>query len=72
MRESVQNRKIESVLTVLLLLVLLGYLAVFAFADFRGFARLSTSDMYEDTLVARLMWEEGTLFPTRFLFGNQY
>ena len=72
MRLSEQNRKTETVLTVLLLLVLLAYLALYAYADFRGFARLSTSDMYEDTLVARLMWEAGTLFPKRYLFGNQF
>ena len=72
MRLHVREQTIESVLTVLLGLVLLAYLALFAFADFRGFARLATSDMYEDTLAARLMWEEGTLFPTRFLFGNQF
>ena len=71
MRLSEQNRKTETVLTVLLLLVLLGYLALYAYADFKGFARLSTTDMYEDTLVARLMWEGGTLFPKRYLFGNQ-
>ena len=72
MRLSEQNRKTETVLTVLLLLVLLAYLALYAYADFGGFARLSTADMYEDTLVARLMWEAGTLFPKRFLFGNQF
>ena len=72
MRQSAENRKVESLLTVLLLLVLLAYLGLYAFADFRGFARLCTADMYEDTLVARLMWEGGTLFPTRFLFGNQF
>ncbi|MDO4989686.1 MAG: hypothetical protein Q4E45_04185 [Eubacteriales bacterium] len=71
MRLSEQNRKTETALTVLLLLVLLGYLALYAYADFKGFARLSTTDMYEDTLVARLMWEGGTLFPKRYLFGNQ-
>ena len=72
MRQSVQNRKVDLVLTVLLLLVLLAYLALYACADFGAFARLSTADMYEDTLAARLMWEEGTLFPRRYLFGNQF
>ena len=72
MRQRLAKLKIESVLTVLLALVLLAYLALYAWVDFRGFARLATPDMYEDTLAARLMWEEGTLFPTRFLFGNQF
>ena len=63
MRLSEQNRKTETVLTVLLLLVLLAYLALYAYADFRGFARLALADMYEDTLVARLMWEAGIPVP---------
>ena len=64
-------RKREYVWTALIALVILGYLAVFTLIDFRGFARLCTSDMYEDTLVARLMWEQKTLFPKNYLFGNQ-
>ena len=43
MRERLSVKKTESVLTVLLLCVLLAYLALYAFADFRGFARLATS-----------------------------
>ncbi len=66
-----QKRKSEYVLTALLVLVMLAYLAVFTVIDFRGFARLATADMYEDTLVARLIWEGKTLFPKRYLFGNQ-
>ena len=72
MQKQAQNRKIESLLTALLLLVLLAYLAVYTVADFRGFPDLATSDMYEDTLAARLMWEGKTLFPGNFLFGNQF
>ena len=47
-----RQRKTEYVLTALIALVILGYLAVYTVIDFRGFARLCTSDMYEDTLVA--------------------
>lgn len=67
-----KQRKTEYFLTGLIAAVILGYLAVFTVIDFRGFARLCTSDMYEDTLVARLMWEQKTLFPKNFLFGNQF
>ena len=67
-----RQRKTEYLLTALIALVILGYLAVFTMIDFRGFARLCTSDMYEDTLVARLMWEQKTLFPKNYLFGNQF
>jgi len=67
-----QARKSEYVLTVLTLLLIAAYLIVFTVIDFRGFRRLCTSDMYEDTLVARLMWEQKTLFPKNYLFGNQF
>ena len=67
-----KQRKTECALTALIALVILGYLAVYTVIDFRGFARLCTSDMYEDTLVARLMWEQKTLFPKNYLFGNQF
>ena len=62
----------EQLLCALLLMLGLAYLALYAWADFGGFARLATADMYEDTLAARLMWEEKTLFPRSFLFGNQF
>jgi len=60
------------VLSILILSVLLCYLAAFAIINFSGFAYFCTTDMYEDTLVARLMWEKKTLFPNNFLFGNQF
>ena len=53
-------------------LMLVLYLGCFAVLNFGGFDRLSMSDMYEDTLVARLMWEKGTLFPDNYVFGNQF
>ena len=61
-----------AVLSILILAVLLAYLIAFGIINFRGFAYLCTTDMYEDTLVARLMWEQKTLFPKNFLFGNQF
>ena len=67
-----RQRKTEYLFTALIILVILAYLVVFTLIDFRGFARLCTSDMYEDTLVARLMWEQKTLFPKNYLFGNQF
>ena len=67
-----QRRKTEYVLTALAALIILAYFALFSYLDFGCFARISTSDMYEDTLVARLMWEQKTLFPKNYLFGNQF
>jgi len=67
-----QEQKKEKILTILAALVIIAYLTVFTVIGFWGFARLCTSDMYEDTLVARLMWEQKTLFPKNYLFGNQF
>lgn len=67
-----QRRKTEYLLTALAALIILSYFALFSYLDFGCFARISTSDMYEDTLVARLMWEQKTLFPKNYLFGNQF
>ena len=66
------KHKTEYILTAFIALMILGYLCVYTVIDFCGFARLCTSDMYEDTLVARLMWEQKTLFPKNYLFGNQF
>lgn len=48
------------------------FLAGFTVINFLGFQRFCTPDMYEDTVVARLMWEQKTLFPKNWVFGNQY
>lgn len=53
--------------------VLIGaYLAAFCGINFPGFTRFCTGDMYEDTVVARLMWEQKTPFPANWVFGNQF
>lgn len=72
MPDSQKTSKTEYLLAVLLLLVLVAYALLFGFLNFRGFARLALADMYADTLCARLMWEAKSLFPRRFLFGNQF
>ncbi len=61
-----------AVLSILILAVLLAYFICFGIINFSGFEKYCTTDMYEDTLVARLMWEQKTLFPDNFLFGNQF
>ena len=67
-----QQRKTEYLLIALIALIILAYLALYSFIDFGYFPRVSTSDMYEDTLAARLMWEQKSLFPKSYLFGNQF
>ena len=66
------NEKQERAFSLIIILVLLAYFAVFAIVNFAGFAYFCNADMYEDTLVARLMWEQKTLFPANYIFGNQY
>lgn len=66
-----KNRE-ERLVLLLMLGCILTYLAVFAFSNFAGFAESSNADMYEDTLVAKLMWEQKTLFPKGWTFGNQF
>mgnify|MGYP000289519657 CR=1 FL=1 len=50
------NEKHERAFSLIIILVLLAYFAVFAIVNFAGFAYFCNADMYEDTLVARLMW----------------
>ena len=71
---SIFGKRLDSgaLLSILILLVLLCYLICFGIINFPGFEYFCTTDMYEDTLVARLMWEQKTLFPKNFLFGNQF
>ena len=40
--------------------------------NFTGFARFCNADVYADTQVAALMWEQKTLFPEGWRFGNQF
>ena len=66
------NEKQERAFSFVIILVLLSYFVVFAIVNFAGFAYFCDADMYEDTLIARLMWEQKTLFPENYIFGNQY
>ena len=55
----------------IVIICICAFLAVFAVINFFGFVLFCDSDMYPDTLVARLMWEQKTLFPDGWVFGNQ-
>lgn len=56
----------------LLAALLLGYLLAFSVINFQGLTKFINPDMYSDTLIARYMWEEKTLFPSSWVFGNQF
>ena len=72
MPDFIKRRDFGALLTILIILVLLCYMVAFGIINFIGFDDLCTTDMYEDTLVARLIWEQKTLFPSNYLFGNQF
>ena len=71
---SVSSKRLSTgaIITILIIAVILCYLTAFGIINFAGFERFCTTDMYEDTLVARLIWEQKTLFPSNYLFGNQF
>lgn len=56
----------------MLLALFLVYLASFAAVTFWGFGNYVTADMYSDTLLSKYMWEQKTLFPENWVFGNQF
>ncbi|MBR4549739.1 MAG: hypothetical protein IKO83_07475 [Oscillospiraceae bacterium] len=53
-------------------LCLLAFLAVFAVLNFRSFPVFCDGDVYTDMELAREMWTQKTLFPSNWVFGNQY
>ena len=55
-----------------LLALLLGYLLAFGIINFQGLTRFVDPDSYADMAAARYMWEQKTLFPEGWVFGNQY
>ena len=72
---SICNRKIlvwtERGLTGIVLCCIMAYLAVYAALNFGGLKRICNSDVYADMQVALRMWEQKTLFPQDWSFGNQ-
>lgn len=45
---------------------------VYAYINWKKFADSCDTDMYADVLLAKKMWEQKTLFPDGWVFGNQY
>lgn len=62
----------ELALTILTALCILACLFTFGRINVKGFVRFCNADVYGDTLVAKLMWEQKTLFPEGWTFGNQF
>ena len=67
-----KNTLSNRILLILLLVIAAAFFVSFIIINFWGFDRFCTADMYEDTYVSRLMWEQKTIFPENWIFGNQY
>lgn len=66
-------RKSSALRSALLPLVCLAaYFLVFAGVNFILLPRFIDGDIYADMLLAREIWRQKTLFPTNWIYGNQY
>lgn len=69
----IQSQKVIRKLLILLVLCCMGVcLVMYGQLNFSGFARYCNADVYADSQVAVRMWEQKTLFPEGWLFGNQF
>lgn len=66
-----KNRLHERILLLMTFGCIMAYLGTFAVLNLLGFTKFCDPDMYGDTLVSKLMWEQKTLFPQGWFFGNQ-
>lgn len=67
-----RTKRMEHWLTALTVFCIGAYLAAFAIKNIYGFKLYCNTDMYADTLISRLIWEQKTLFPQGWIFSNQY
>lgn len=59
-------------LTFFTLVCIAGFLLTYTIMNVYGFDLYCNTDMYADTLISKLIWEEKTLFPDGWVFSNQY
>ena len=52
--------------------VLVLYIATLLTVNFAGIKSNMVADMYSDINLAKMMWEQKSLFPEGWIFGNQY
>ena len=65
------NRWIRTFFLIVVVGCILAQLLTFAYLGFKGFSRYCNSDTFADMQVAKRMWEQKTLFPSGWTFGNQ-
>lgn len=66
------NKYCSKCIHVLLIFSILSFLCTVQFINIYGFSRFCNSDVYADMQVAKRIWEQKTLFPEGWTFGNQY
>lgn len=62
----------KNIRSVIWIVLILAYVAAFSVINFCGFEQFCNADMYSDTLVTKFMWEQKSLFPEGWVFGNQF
>lgn len=67
-----KTKKIENVLCTLFILVFVMYVISIIIINTKGLHLFFDSDMYADLVLSKYMWEQKTLFPDGWVFGNQY
>ena len=72
MKNPIQKATAERLLCILLSLCFLAFLLVLAVLNFQCYDNYCNSDVYADSQLAKMMWEQKTLFPQGWGFGNQY
>lgn len=67
------NKPLARMLVAAALSALLAlFLGAFLIVNLKGFVRFCDADMQADVQVAKLMRDQGTLFPYNWIFGNQF
>ena len=66
------NLNIEKILSAMFLLVFFLYVFSTVVINWCGLDIFYDTDMYADSLIAKYMWEAKSIFPDKWIFGNQY
>ena len=72
MNSQKKEKTIQVALLALCIFTITVMLGVFFALTYTGRITLCGQDMYCDELVARLIWEDKSIFPANWAFGNQY
>ncbi len=68
----VQRSRRELIYMTVCIAILCCYFIANGIINFVGYPNFTNADMYADGYVAKLMWEQKTIFPENWVFGNQF